>query len=192
MNPEHKKNIRLFLGSFVDINKFYAHDGMQEKLKKHFDCPVKFVEKQNIHLTWKFIGEADSVLIPDFTNIIESAASKFFNISINFDKFEIWPNTKFPRQLVITGRDLNGNATDLHEILNTGFQKFGVKEEKRKFNPHITIARFKLKQKPEHPVLLPPWLAFNEAKIDFTDISLIKSFLTPKGSIYEEIKKFTL
>jgi len=195
MNAEGKNEtsyLRLFLGSFVDIQEFFDYDSLQENLKDHFKCPIRYVERPNLHMTWKFIGNTNNDVLPEFIGLIKNTVSGVSDILINFNQFEIWPNSKAPRQLVITGKDLNGNATEFYNRLNAGIQKFGIKKEKRKFNPHITLARFKLKEKPEKRFILPEKFTLNEKKINFKEIVLIKSILGPKGSTYKEIKKFNL
>ncbi len=185
---DKNKKIRLFLGSFVDIEAFYDYQNIHTGLKNHFDCHVKFVEKQNMHLTWKFIGETKNSFIPEFIGLIEKAVSEISDITVNFDKFQLWPDSRYPRQLVITGQDTNGNAAGLYNRLNSGLKE--VKKEKRKFNPHITIARFR--QKPANKISLPEWLELKERKIHFKSMELIKSRLTPNGSVYEKVKVFEL
>lgn len=162
---------RLFLGSFVDL----------ELIEAEFSVPIRFVSQKNLHITWNFFGDTQNSQIPGIETRINEISSKIDEISINFNRFELWPNPKFPRLLVLVGDDVNGNATKLYKTFN-----------KRKFNPHITIARLKLKQKPESPIKLPEKLIFPERQISFSKISLIKSTLSPSGSVYSEIRTFNL
>lgn len=145
------EKLRLFLGSFVEL---------------------KGINKKNLHLTWKFFGETEPVEIPQMLDHIEKITSEISEISINFNRVELWPNLKYPRLMVIAGDDMNGNATKLYTAFN-----------QEKFKPHITVARFKNKQPPESPVFQPKTINFNE-------IALIKSTLSSKGSVYEVYKSW--
>lgn len=166
-----KEKLRLFLGSFIDI----------EPVSAEFDYPIRFVNKENLHLTWKFFGDTEHSQVPKLLSQIEKTISKLDEIAINFNRFELWPNAKFPRLLVLAGDDINGSATELYRAFNKG-----------KFNPHITVARFRLKQKLETPLNIPESLVFKEKQFDFKEISLLHSKLTSKGSIYEAVKTFDL
>ena len=163
--------IRLFIGSFVEL----------ECINAELDCPVRFVSKENLHLTWKFFGDTETGLVPQIFNNIEKITSKISEISINFNRFEIWPNARFPRLLVLAGDDINGEATKLYNAFNHG-----------KFKPHITVARFKVRQRLKSPVMIPESLVFKEKTINFKEIALLSSTLSSKGSIYEEIKTFKI
>ncbi len=181
---------RLFLASFVDAENFYDYEDVQKKLPEFFNCRLKFVEKENLHLTWKFIGETENSAISEIIDFIEKTVSETPEITVNFDKFQVWPDLSYPKQLVITGDDMENTGSGLYEALNTGLKPFGIKKDKRKFNPHITVARFRLKQKPKEKMDIPDWLDFRSKKIVFNRLGLIKSRLTPNGSIYETIKNF--
>lgn len=169
MDDETK--LRLFAGSFVEI----------EPIEAEFEHPIRFVPPENLHLTWKFFGETEQEHIPQIIHKIEKVASQTGDVAINFNRFELWPDARYPRLLVLAGDDVNGNATKLFEALN-----------RKKFRPHITIARFKIKKKPEKLIRLPENLFFEKRQINFKKISLLKSILTPKGSIYDEIRGFPL
>jgi len=159
------------IGSFVEL----------ESINAEFACPVRFVNKENLHLTWKFFGDTDPDRVLGILDNVEKITSKIKEISINFNRFEIWPNAKFPRLLVLAGDDTNGEATKLYNAFNPG-----------KFKPHITIARFKTRQRLKSPVIMPERLIFKEKTINFKEIVLLSSTLSPKGSIYEKIKTFTI
>jgi len=161
---------------------------------QNFSAPssIKWIEKENIHFTWKFIGDVEQEKFDLIANALQETVNSADDIALNFKKITIWPNNRFPRQLVIIGDDVNGNATKLYKDINLKLVNYGIKKEKRSFNPHITLARFRLKNKPTEPINLPNWLEFDEVKIDLPQINLIKSDLTPKGSIYTVLKSYNL
>jgi len=190
MTTEKSKKIRLFIGSYVEFS--IINEENINKLCEYFMCPIKFVEKNNIHLTWKFIGDIEAEKLEEVQAILEETSIKVSDILINFEKFEIWPSGKRPSLLVLTGRDLNGNATKLHQKLDKKFEKLKIAREKRKFLPHITVARFKIKQKPAEKFVLPDWLLFDKISVRFSQLSLFQSTSTDSGSLYTSLKDFSL
>ena len=185
------KKVRLFFGTHIDPDVIYANDGL-DKIEQYFNCSMKFVEKENIHMTWKFIGDVAQDKVDGIIATVQEILASHADIKIRFQEFAVWPNGKFPRQLVITGNDLNGEGAKLYKELNRSLAKVGIEKEKRSFNPHITAARFRIKGKPEKPFILPEWLKFNETVARFSSMDLIQSTITPKGSIYKSIQTFQL
>ena len=71
---------------------------------------------------------------------------------------------------------------------------FGVKIEKRKFKPHLTLARFK-KKKMAGSNLESILLEHNKTESPFTklkELSFFKSQLKQEGAIYTKLKSFPL
>lgn len=187
---EKPKKMRLFIGSSVDF--LPVDEDMAGKLAEHFLCPIKFVEPANIHLTWKFLGDTESTKVDEVVNTIEETVSEASNITIKFDKFEIWRKRNIPSLLVLTGIDMNKNATELYQKLDKAFEKLGIPSSSRTFAPHITVARYKIKQKPVPKVVLPDWLKFAEASIEFANLCLFESTFVEKGHVYTPVKTFKL
>lgn len=190
MAADKINKIRLFIGTRAEFP--IIKDEYINKLCEHFPCPIKIIEKSNIHLTWKFIGEIDAKKLDKIQSSVEEILIKISDVNINFDKFEIWPSGKRPSLIVLTGRDLNGNATKLHRKLDKKFEKLKIAREKRNFIPHITVARFKIKQKPAEQFILPDWLMFNSTDVIFSDISIFQCNSTKNGSVYTPIKTFII
>lgn len=187
---EKTKKMRLFIGSSVDF--LPVDEDMAEKLAEYFLYPVKFVEPANIHLTWKFLGDTESTKVDEVVNTIEETVSEASNIAIKFDKFEIWRKRNIPSLLVLTGVDVNRNATRLFQKLDKAFEKLGFPSSNRTFAPHITVARYKIKQKPVPNVVLPDWLKFAETSVEFANLCLFESAFDGKGHIYTPLKTFKL
>lgn len=187
---EKPKKMRLFIGSTVDF--LPVDDDLTGKLAEYFLCPVKFVEPANIHLTWKFLGDTESTKLDEVVNIIDETASEASNIAIKFDKFEIWRKKNIPSLLVLTGFDPNKNATKLYQKLDKAFEKLGIPSSNRTFAPHITVARYKIKQKPAPKVVLPDWLKFAETSVEFANLCLFESAFDGKGHVYTPLNTFKL
>lgn len=190
INKDKTKKIRLFIGSYLDF--IPIETTLAEKLREHFFCPIKFVEPDKIHLTWKFIGDIEPEKVDDIISILDDISSKADNVTIHFDKFEIWHKRNIPSLLVLTGKDANGDAEKLHQTLDKKLARLKIPRENRILNPHITVARYKLKQKPVEKLVLPEWLSFDETCIEFTKLCLIKSTFVQHGNVYTPLKSFDL
>lgn len=184
-------NIRLFVGTHINFDQVFSECKLN-LLQEYFNVPIKWVEKENIHMTWKFIGDVEYDNFDQILNTLHESVNSIGNIKIIFKKFAAWPNNRFPRQLVIVGDDTNGKAANLYNDINRRLVECSVKMEKHQFNPHITLARFKFKNKPVEPVNIPDCFKFDEITVNISQLDLIKSVLTPKGSIYTVLNTYNL
>lgn len=141
----------------------------------------KITEKQNLHLTLKFLGELSDNKINDVDEKLSSIRFDAFNAEINhlgvFSKEYIkiiWLN--------VDNCDHLQQMVD--ECLSPDFEK-----EKR-FMGHLTIARVKSLNKPK--IFLKNLYSIPTDKIIFkvNKINLNESILSPKGPIYKVIKEY--
>ncbi len=184
-----KETFRLFFGSFTDAGKF-DYNRYQGAFIDYFGKFIKPVKAENIHLTWKFIGDADEELTGKIIEAVSSIDLKDFRVVIKFTEFQIWQNKRNPRQIVLKGIDIDGKGEIFYKNLNSALKKIGINEEKRDFNPHITFARFKNIENFSKEIILPEAGLFNETICEIKSFQLVKSSLTPNGSEYEVLREF--
>jgi 2'-5' RNA ligase len=102
---------------------------------------AKWVDIQQLHLTLRFIGEVDERLYNAIkTCLAEISESPF---SLTLQGVGCFPPKRPPRVLWVgieSNETLLGLAEKTERVL---VEKTGVEPEKRKFSPHITIARFR-------------------------------------------------
>ena len=110
-----------------------------EKLEKSGFIAGNFVNKNNLHLTLKFLG-----------NISEELAEKIkAQLSeLNFPKFEVnvgeigfFPSEKYVR--VIWVGLIAEELAKLKEIIDKKLLEIGVNSDGREFSSHVTVARIK-------------------------------------------------
>jgi 2'-5' RNA ligase len=140
---------------------------------------LKVVDPGIIHITLKFLGEIDESKVPEIKKIISSISFEPFTVTTK--GVGVFPNENFIRVIWIgaPSPELDAMAKELNEKLKT----LGFKSEE--FTSHVTIARVKTK------IDLTRFLAdhreekFGSFAVD--GLRLMKSTLTPKGPIYEEV-----
>jgi len=184
-----KETSRLFFGSFIDAENL-DYNRHQGAFIDYFGKSIKPVKAENIHLTWKFIGDADEELTGKLIEAVSSMNLADFKVIIKFTEFQIWQNKRNPRQIILKGFDIDGKGGIFHKSLNSVLKKTGVNEEKRAFNPHITFARFKNIENFPKEIILPDTSSFAETICEIKSLCLVKSSLTPNGSEYEVLKEF--
>lgn len=166
-------------------------DNIKEKIFIYFDKErekwreMKWVEKENLHITLKFLGEVEEEKIPLISKILDDVSKRFESFNLKLDKVGFFPSLKSPRVLWV-GVYPEENVKKLFDFLEKELEKLGFERERREFHPHITVARFKKRNifKMEEKKLGDSFKA--------NEVVLFKSNLTPDGPIYTPLKKVRL
>ena len=158
---------------------------VQDELKE-LNLHAKWVEKQNMHLTVKFLGETDASVVTDIKNSVLSALEGTSPFRISVSGFGTFGN---PARVIWSGiRDDDKKLFELHSKVDRALLSLGFEAEKRAFYPHLTLAR--LKSQRNVKLLRNKLIAMPDTLGSFTanSIKLFNSTLTPKGAIYEVIE----
>lgn len=143
---------------------------------------VRWVDQSQLHLTLRFIGDAEVSLFERIRNGLAGIDAVPFELSLlGVGRF---PPKRDPRVLWV-GVAPNEALTRLQRLVEQALVRCGVEPEGREFSPHITLAR--LKDVPFSRVA-----SFLEANRDFstplfpvTEFHLYSSSLTPHGAIHK-------
>lgn len=155
---------------------------------------VNLVQKDNFHITLKFLGEVEEKKIPEVIEQLKQIASEFSSFDLKITMPGVFPNKEKPRVIWIG----TGNTDVLVEIakkIDKAMETKGFKTEERAFTSHITVARVKNYRNGKY-LFEKIMKEFLSRKPDFVfsvkDFALMKSTLTPKGSIYSVLERFSL
>ncbi len=166
-----------------------------DSLRSH-QANVKWVSRQNVHLTLRFLGEIDDVQLAALRDTMwdESALDGF---TLRLRGLGAFPSMRSPKVLW-TGVE-GEHQSDLDALLHVHGRAerwargVGVAPENRKFEPHVTIGRVRMP--PTNVRALMADLGGRECTSPWCRISaidLVESTLTPTGSIYRTIASVAL
>jgi len=147
---------------------------------------LKVVERENIHLTMRFLGDVREGLLEELKGVVSGIGFEPFRAELR--GLGAFPNLRRPRVVWV---GLTKGAEELSEIfkrLESGLLGLGFRPEGRGFSPHITLARVRSgrnREKLAEQVSRNADEEFGEFTVRY--IRLKKSVLTPKGSIYSTI-----
>lgn len=161
---------------------------LQDELKAA-DAEVKWVKPQNIHLTLKFIGNAEESKIEEIKKILESISSQNHPFEISLFRPGAFPELNRPR-VIWVGIDKGcAEVEKIAKIVSDELEKTGFPKEERPFSAHLTLGRVKsgrnkarLKEKILSLETRPTSSAINH-------ITFFRSTLTPSGAIYTALCK---
>jgi len=150
---------------------------------------VKWVAEAQLHLTLRFIGDADDNFFAKIATSLSGIVAAPFSLALM--GVGVFPLKRDPKVLwvgITRSEALLNLQDDIERVL---FQS-GLEPEVRPFSPHITIAR--LKEAPK--ALLAPFLqknsGFSTAFFSITEFALYSSTLTPQGAHHRQEAVFSL
>jgi len=147
---------------------------------------ARWQDADNLHITLRFIGEADRHLYADVLTTLESVAMQPFPVEIaGVGHFE----GKHRPNLIWARVAPSSALVALQKKLELACQRAGLPAETRKFVPHVTLARLNSGSAP-----IGDWLAAHGTLSCRTwqadGFALYESDLTPNGAIYRELAQF--
>ncbi len=168
---------------------------IQDQLKGS-QADVKWVAPRNIHLTLKFLGEVNEKKLDEITCILEDTAKNKRPFYIRIFSLGAFPKINSPR-VIWVGIDKGDNETKgIARELEEKISKTGIPKEDKPFSSHITVGRIRSNLNRERLVggLKTLTNSFSGENLEFlaNSITLFKSTLTPKGPIYETLKRVSL
>ncbi|HME42801.1 MAG TPA: RNA 2',3'-cyclic phosphodiesterase [Syntrophorhabdales bacterium] len=146
---------------------------------------VKWVKRDAIHITLKFLGEIEEALAGKMHEALQPIGSRFAPFVVSLKEIDAFPNRRRARVVIVRLDKGADQVKAVYEDVEEGLTEFDFEREAREFTPHITLGRMRT------PAAFPdgdlPPLERMEFPVD--GLVLFKSTLTPGGAIYSPIWK---
>lgn len=157
-------------------------DTVAERLELlQFGVPgARWMEREQLHLTLRFIGEVDGRDASAIDDALSQIRSTRFTLELKgVGEF----GGKTPRALW-AGVRAEDDVVHLQRKIEIAMQRMGIAAEERKFRPHVTLAR--LRGVPAGLVMdyLVDHALFAADPFAVREFILYSSHLSPNGSVY--------
>jgi 2'-5' RNA ligase len=149
---------------------------------------AKWVDAGNFHLTLRFIGEIDEGTAADIDEALSRLKARPF--SLQLAGAGVFGGDK-PRQLWV-GVEREPALASLQTKIEQALIRVGLPPEPRKFAPHVTLARLRDAKRSEIQQFLAAHAQFRAAPLRVDRFSLIASYPTKAGSVYEDQADYEL
>ena len=162
-----------------------AFDGAQRRLEET-GAALKCVDRENIHITLRFLGDVREGLVGELQRLISSVAFEPFRAE--FKGLGAFPSIRRPRVVWVGISDGVEELTGIFGHLEPELVGMGFRPDGRGFSPHITLARVRSgrnRQSLVEEVTAHADEVFGELEVEH--IRLKKSVLTPRGPVYSTI-----
>lgn len=168
--------MRLFLAIDIPDEIKEKIIAIQNQMKN--EIPANYVERENLHITLKFIGEVKEIEMLDPLHEIG-----FEPFKISLSQVGVFPNEEYIRVIWI-GIDKGADQINrLHQNIESKIPF----ERSEKYHPHITIARVRSKIHNRSKKLLNTGL---DDEFEVKKFILYKSTLTPSGPVYQKLASY--
>lgn len=159
-----------------------------EKLKNSKVCYGNFVDKDNLHLTLKFLGNVSEEQIEQIKKALKEIDFRQFPVETG--EIGFFPNENYVKIIWI---DLISSDFEfLKKEIDEKLHKLGFNEKEKEFTAHLTVLRIKGMRDKEAFFKKLTEIAPKKMFFIANQFSLIKSILKRKGPEYKNLENFQM
>lgn len=154
---------------------------------------ARWVRPEGMHITLKFIGHA---VADGDTQKLEALRTALASVRVNgrvemrIRGLGFFPNARRPR-VIWCGVEASENLAELAAGVERVLEPLGIPAEKRKFTPHLTLARLKDGGAPALAKASEELKLREFGSAHETEFHLFQSFLKPSGAEYKKIESYS-
>lgn len=152
---------------------------------------ARFVPTENLHWTLRFLGETTPERVDAVARALGREISGRGSFVLDVRGLGLFPDRKRPRVLWVGVATPPDALFDLHESIERVARGAGFAPETRRFEPHVTLARFREPSRGVASIVEPlRERAFGNSVV--REVVLYQSHLSPQGSRYLPLERFAL
>ena len=155
---------------------------------------IRWVNTDNIHLTIVFMGNIIMEHLEPAGNEAAKACQRYGPFKISLKNVGIFGSNRNPRILWIKLQGDIERMSHFRDALQKKLAPFGIKQEKRRFNPHLTLGRFRRGSKTGRQLdeFLSEYQVLASPICDLNELVMFKSDLTGGGAVYSKLNTWPL
>ena len=143
---------------------------------------AKWADSAPFHLTLRFIGDADDGLLQDIQFALADIEASAFDLALKGVGY--FP-PRGPAKILWAGIEAEPRLHRLREQVRAALEALGLEPERRKFAPHVTLARFKRGAAAARVAdFLSIHALFRTQSFPVTQFHLYSSRLRPEGALH--------
>jgi RNA 2',3'-cyclic 3'-phosphodiesterase len=150
---------------------------------------IRWISKQNLHITLYFLGDVKEALIPTLVQNLQDLYLNTKPFVLNFEKITFAPPNR-RANMIWAQFHKNLNYESLLKQTDAVVKKsieINAQYNAKELIPHTTMARFKIFINPQEFQLKQPQIP----DFQVNSCELVESTLNSNGSIYTTIEKFS-
>jgi len=153
---------------------------------------IRWIPPTSFHFTVKFLGDIEENKIEPIVQALELVLHPFPRFTINAKGLGVFPDLKRPRILWVglEGKGLTALASKVETVL----ESLGFAPEKREFQPHLTVGRWRQFDRSSRKFAeeLERWKGHEFGESTVAEVIFFQSELKREGAIYHPLKVVAL
>lgn len=146
---------------------------------------ARWVDPGNYHLTLRFIGEVDEGLASDIDAALLQVRAPRFEVTLA-------GVGRFGDRMLWVGVDKSPPLVHLRDKVESALVRLGLPAETRRYAPHVSLARLRNASEAKLQAFIEAHALFRGAPFAVERFSLVASYLTKSGAIYEDQADYPL
>ncbi|MES0349958.1 MAG: RNA 2',3'-cyclic phosphodiesterase [Desulfobacteria bacterium] len=186
------EKLRAFIAISLPEPVLQAIANAQETLKRG-GLKIRWVRKEGIHLTLKFLGDIDRDSVEKISEAMERATGSFSPFTLWVEGIGVFPDLRRPRVAWVGVSGEVEVLSALQRDLESQLSRLGFPKEKRGFRGHLTLGR--VKGRLDQTKLregLETLSDFRTESFTAQSIVLFQSDLRPDGAVYSKLAELPL
>jgi 2'-5' RNA ligase len=164
-----------------------------EQLSDNLHGKMKLVEKENLHISLKFLGNLNSMAIEKTKEVLQRVSQQYQPFVMDLSKnIGMFPNFKRPRVIWIGVGKGNNKIIEIYQALENELKAESFYQTENNFSVHITLARIKYIKNSQKMFDYLKTIEIDNLSQKVLSIDLMESCLTNEGPIYYVLKHFPL
>lgn len=153
---------------------------------------IRWVRRENLHLTLKFLGQVDDEKIAAIGNALKHALAPLPRFAVSSRGLGVFPDIRKPKVLW-AGLDAAPLAP-LARAVEEALAALGFEREAREFKPHLTLGRWREFAGRSDALRgeIEKWRRSDFGASGIKDAVLFQSVLKPDGAVYTPLNVFPL
>jgi len=182
--------VRVFIAVELSEEQRENLESLKKKIRST-GANIKFVEKENLHVTMLFLGEISENDLKTVEEECVKAVEGLSPFGLSLHGVSAFPGEQY---IKIVWAGVKDGAEDLVKIKENLDKNVSIgMKDMRKFAPHITIGRVRdVEDKKKFLSLLDKFKKTEFGKTLVKGIKVKKSTLTPEGPVYEDVCSINL
>ena len=148
---------------------------------------IRWLPKENYHLTLAFLGNVEYVLISSLQLKLEQNLSSKKTVPFRFSEITPFPFSGTPK-IAAAMLEHSDEMIQLQHNTAKCVRAIGISLEHRRFKPHVTLGR--LKYRSRKSIVFKPQQIFLEGVSE--KLVIFQSELAPKGAVYTSLGEISL
>ncbi len=186
-----KDRVRSFI--CIEIPPFIQAriEELQQRLRP-LGADVSWVKASNIHLTLKFLGDVPQSQLTAVRSVLSNACKGHAPVELKIGGTGAFPSLRNPRVLWVGVAGMSETLPPLHKAIEDMLEKEGLPRESKPFSPHLTFGRIRSPRKVASLADALSREEFVAEGFQANRVILMRSQLSPGGSIYTPLAVVSL